>query len=165
MLHPGEEGLEGLAVCRLGRQRQRAGASPVEGALRGDDPGPAGATCKFDRRLHRFGAGIGEEDARPVGGTSDLQKCLGQADLGSRREEVGDVHDLADLLRDGADDLGVVVSEGVDSDAGEQVEIALAIGIPDVAAFAALDHERRGAEDAKQGIAIAAEEFCVGGHG
>ena len=49
------------------------------------------------------------------------------------------------------------VAEGVDRDAAEQVQVFLAVGVPDEAAGAADQHPLRGAEDAQQRGGVAGQ--------
>jgi hypothetical protein len=91
------------------------------------------------------------------------QQPLGQLDLRLVQEQVAGVRDPADLSRHRVDDGRVGVAEGGDGDAGDQVEVAVAVGVPDPAALAAGQGERRGAvvdhhrglEPAAQGVALA----------
>ena len=62
---------------------------------------------------------------------------LGQRHLGRGGEEVRDVPEGGDLAGDGGEHRRVGVPERVHRDAGEQVEVAAAVGVPDVAALAA----------------------------
>jgi hypothetical protein len=131
--HAREEGLERLAVGRFGRQRQRPGAAAVEGAVRGDETG------RPVRRASLIAASIDsvpelrEEDRGTRRGRfSGAQERLGELDLGAGGEEVGDVDDLPNLLGDRADELGWLWPSALTAMPAEQVEIALAVDVPDV---------------------------------
>ena len=57
---------------------------------------------------------------------------------------------VRELVGDGLDQGRVVVAERVDGDAAEQVEVLLAVGVPDVGALAAGEHQLRRAEGVHQ---------------
>ena len=73
----------------------------------------------------------------PGPGVEQGQQLLGELDLGLAGEEVGDVAEGLQLLGDRRDQRGVGVAERVDGDAAEQVDVLLAVGVPDVRALAA----------------------------
>ena len=120
----GEQRLERLAVGLLVGERQRSGAAPVEGALGRDDPGAAGAAGELDGRLDRLGPAVAEEDRAALRRAGDGEEPLGELDLRDGGEEVRHVDELPGLLGDRRDEGGVVVAEGVDGDAADEVEVA-----------------------------------------
>lgn len=65
------------------------------------------------------------------------------------------------LIGNGADDAGVGVAEGIDADAGDEVEIAAAGGIGDVAAFAAVDGEGGPFVEGKQHVSMVGWEAVI----
>lgn len=95
-----------------------------------------GAAGELDGGLDGFGSAVGEEDAgEAVGGMADERLCgESRQEAAIHAYEVGRIHG-EQLLQDGLD-LGVIASEGEDAPAGEEVEIVVALGIPEVAAFA-----------------------------
>src|SRR5262249_47342311 len=66
--------------------------------------------------------------------------------------QVGGVRDQADLPADRVDDCRVGVAEGADRDTGVQVEVLVAVGVPDVYAAATGDRERRGPVVGHEGL-------------
>src|SRR5699024_8724232 len=109
-------------------------------AVDGDDEGAAsspGAAGHLEGRLIGFGAGVREEYGGTGRQVEDLVQLLGQTDLGRGGEEVRDVAECARLFGDRRRPCRVGVTERIDGDAGEQVEVLLARGIPDVGALAA----------------------------
>ena len=63
---------------------------------------------------------------------------LGELDLRLGVERVADVPEPLGLLRRGADEVRVAVPEDRPAEAGEEVEVALAVGVADERALAAL---------------------------
>ena len=122
---------ERLGLGRLRGQRQRAHRAAVEAARGDDDAGAAGAAGHLERRLVGLGAGVGEED--PPGPPGERRAAARPAGSGARRRTSWRRAPGGDLGRDRLDDGRVGVAEGVDGDAGEQVEVAVAVGVPDVA--------------------------------
>src|SRR5580765_4025500 len=123
-----------------------------------------GAPGELDRCLDRLGAAVGEEDLGARRCPGDVEQPLGEGDLGRRGEEVGDVHDLGDLLGHSRDESRVAVPQRIDGDAAEQVEVAPTVDVPDVAALAVVDDDGRAVEDAEDRILVAVE-VCRGGRG
>jgi hypothetical protein len=109
-------------------------------------PSSPGAAGHLEGRLVGFGAGVREEHGGPGGQVEDVVEFLGQADLGRGGEEVRDVAERRGLLSNGLHPGGMAVAERVDGDAGEQVEVLLARGIPHIGALAADEVELRGPE-------------------
>ena len=60
-----------------------------------------------------------------------LEQPLGERDGRLGDEEVGDVAEGGDLAADGLDDGRVGVAERVDRDAADEVEVLVAVGVPD----------------------------------
>jgi hypothetical protein len=70
------------------------------------------------------------------------------------------------LLGHRLDERRVAVPEGVDGDAAEQIEIALAVDVDDIAALTVREHGLRDAEDREQRPGIPAEPLGnVAAHG
>ena len=72
----------------------------------------------------------------------DSRQALGQAHRGLGVEEVADVHQPPDLLAHGLDDARVAVAEVRHRDAAQEVEVLVALGVPQARALAA--HELDG---------------------
>ena len=62
---------------------------------------------------------------------------------------------VVELLGDGRDQRGVGVAEGVDGDAAEQVDVLLAVGVPDVRTLAADEDQLRRPEGVHHGAGVA----------
>ena len=142
--------LERLAVGRLGGERERAHGAAVEAALGGDDVGAAGAPGELERGLVGLGAGVGEEHLAGPAGAEQREQLLGELDLRLAGEEVRDVAERLELVGDRLDQRRVGVAERVDGDAAEQVDVLLAVGVPDVGALAADERQLRRAEGVHQ---------------
>ena len=109
--------------------------------LRRLDPAPVGVLAgDLDRALVGLGAGVGEEDPAAE---ARLGEALGEAHHRLGVEEVGDVHQAAGLLAHGLDHGGVAVADRADRDPGEEVEVLLALGVPEQGALAADELDRR----------------------
>ena len=114
------------------------------------------------RGLVGLGAGVGEEHlgVRDAGEPGDL---LGQLDLAADQVERGGVADpVRELPLDRLAHLGHVVAEHVGEDAGEEVEVAVALAVGDAAALAADDLDRLAVVDAdpvRDDRAVAGEEI------
>ena len=92
---------------------------------------------------------------RPVGAPTSAEQPLGQLDLGLAGEEVGDVAEGAELVGDGRDQRRVGVAERVDGDAAEQVDVLLAVDVPDVGALTADEDELGRPEGVHQRAVVA----------
>ena len=67
---------------------------------------------------------------------------MSESDLGLGEEDGGDVLEFIDLGMDFGVDLIVAMADADSEDATEEIEILVAIGIPDKLVFGAFDHER-----------------------
>ena len=92
------------------------------------------AAGRLQRALDRLGAGVGEEDDVGEGRGAE---AVGQRFLLGDAVDVRDVPQLLALPRQRLDQLRVRVAERVDGDAGDAVEIDLAVGRPQSHALAA----------------------------
>ena len=159
--------LEGLTVGGLVSQGQGAHGPAVEGILESQDPGtPATAVTARDLEggLVGLGAGVGQEDSGVVGGTAgegEPDELLGEADLGRGGEEVRDVTQFGELVGDGPDDRGVCVAQAVDGDTCQQVDVLLAVGVPDVGAPSAHEDPAGGAEGVHDGVGVTGQPSGV----
>ena len=134
------EAFQVFLVAGGGDGGQRAA---VERALEGDDAPPLGmavgevvAPRQLDGALAGFGAGVGEEH---LVGEGRLAQPLGEALLAGDAVEVGAVPQLAGLLGQRRDQLGVRVAQRVDGDAAGEIEVALARGGDEPRALALLE--------------------------
>ena len=148
--------LERLAVGGLGGECERTHRAAVERALRRDDPGAAGAAGQLEGGLVGLRAGVAEEDARVVAPAEEGDQALGERHLRLGGEEVGDVAEGRELGRHRLHQRGVRVAEGVDGDAGQQVDVLLAVGVPDVGALSPHEGEGRRTEGVhdRAGVAV-----------
>lgn len=89
-------------------------------------------------RVVGFGAGGGEEDAG-VGDAGELGDAFREVDHLAVEVEGRGVDDAAGLFADGFGDFGECVGGHGGEDAAEEVEVFVAVGVPDVAAFAVGD--------------------------
>ena len=71
------------------------------------------------------------------------EQALGQGDLALVQEQVGGVRDGLHLAGHRPGDRRVSVAERADRDAGDEVGVLLAVGVPDPAALAAHQRHRR----------------------
>ena len=149
-------GGERLVLRRLTGGGERGEGSAVKTAEGAHDrvstPTPVFAR-QLDGALVRLGTGVREEDLSPVSGRFeeqfvDLDRSLGGDWVG---EEVRHVQKSLELVADRLGDDHVRVAERHDRDAGEEVEIALAVGIPELGALATLEHDRGWPEHRHEG--------------
>ena len=68
------------------------------------------------------------------------------------------------LFGDGGDESRVIVPERADRDARVQIQVLLAVGVPEPTALTAREHERRLAIGAKKGFLGGFEQLGGGGH-
>ena len=105
----------------------------------------------------------------PAGAPDEREQPLRERDLRRAGEEVGDVPERAQLGADRGRERRVRVPERVDRDAAEQVEVAVAVGVPDVRALAADQHALRRPERVHDGVRVAVgplgDRAVDGGHG
>ncbi|MGY3078661.1 hypothetical protein ACVWZZ_005069 [Bradyrhizobium sp. LM6.10] len=136
---------------RRGQRRQRAA---VERAFEGDDAvtfrmplGEVMMADQLDHALQRLGAGIAEEH--------EVRKTLMAEAVGEllairALEQVRHVPELRGLLLQRFDQRGMGMAERVHRDTRGEIEIALAIGRNQPAAFAALETEVGSGENGEQ---------------
>ena len=143
VLDPGGHRLERGALVGLAGECQRAHRSTVEAVLCGEDAGASGAPGDLEGGLVGLGTGVREEDLR-ARGNELLQPGREVEDL-RVGEDVRGVAQGRDLLGHGLDDGRVGVAEGVDGDAGEEVDVLPALSVGDPAAGTGDQLDRRGA--------------------
>ena len=137
---------EALAILRRSGHRERAQRAPVKAVVERDDAGARRFTLgvevparQLQKRFVRLRAGVAEERAVHLGAPA---KLVGEQDVRRVVEVVRRVDDLRGLIADGFDVRRMRVADGVDRDAGAEVEVLLSGGVFDVAAFAAHEDER-----------------------
>ena len=136
-----DAGLGGPAA-RVAGERDRAGRRAVVAAVARDDLVPARVPAReLDRVLVRLGAAVREERHRQVAGR-DLGEQLPEPRARLGRHRRPDRRELLGLLLDRRDHLRVAVADrDVDELRGE-VEVALAVVVPEVPALGARDRDR-----------------------
>ena len=92
----------------------------------------------LDGTLVCLGARIAEERLVEAREFDELRRCIG---LRLCVVEVRAVDELLCLLGDGRDERLVVVAEHVHGDAAEEVEVLLAVVVPEVRALAVVQHD------------------------
>ena len=114
---------------------------------------PRGLQCAF----HRLRPGVGEEHHV---GEGRLAQGRGQRLLLRNAVDVGDVPELFSLRLQRRDQLGMGVAQRVDRDAGDAVQIGLAVGGEQARALASLERQRGAAIDA-QDVVVGARGRCA----
>src|SRR5262249_11055720 len=134
----GEQRLQALMILRLASGAERAERAAVEAVHHGDDFVAARLAVEpsqLDRRLDRFRAAVAEKAlAAPAG---PLAERLRELALFLRVPGVGDVNEPAHLLAHGGDHARRAMADQVATPTGEEIQITVAFGVPDVTAFAA----------------------------
>src|SRR4051794_9234499 len=127
-----------LGLLRRGGQRAVRAAVGPPGQHDGLSPRPFLAR-ELERPLDRLGARVREED-RPA--ERALRQSLREADHRLGVEEVADVDELARLRADRLDDARVAVADTRHGDAREEVEVLVAVGVPESRTLAAGEAHR-----------------------
>src|SRR5258708_834532 len=133
-------GQEGLLVLRLAGGRDRRQGAAVEALVGADDLESAVALLlaplpgDLDRALVGLGAAVAVEGPA---GEAELVEALGKLDLGPAVIEVAGVDRVGRLPAHRLDQVGVVVAQQVDGDAGDEVKVLVALGVVEVPAIAA----------------------------
>ncbi|MEZ4394554.1 MAG: hypothetical protein R3A48_26070 [Polyangiales bacterium] len=115
----------------------------------------AAAVVKAPRELERglVGLGAAVAEVHPVEARAP-RELRGELDLPVGVVVVRDVPEARDLLGDGLHQRRVRVAEHAHRDARVEVEVAAAVGVPEVAALAAGHHQRR--------LLVVSEEVATG---
>jgi hypothetical protein len=95
--------------------------------------------CELDGGLVGLGAGVGEEDALHTGQRAQL---VPEPFLRRNPVEVGHVDEPTGLIAQGVTHGGVRVPEPANRDAGQSIEVPVAVGVPEPRAFPALEARR-----------------------
>jgi hypothetical protein len=136
----------GLCLARAGGRKRRERAA-VPGLLHHDDGGVLHAALvavearDLDGALVGFGARVAEEGVVHVRDRADLGR--GALLLG-HDEVVGDMDEALRLLGDRLRELRMPVAQAAHGDAGERVQVLLAVRIPEPGALAARERHRVG---------------------
>ena len=135
-----------------------------------DDTVPAPTTelaGQLDRRLVRFGSAVAEEDlTRPSGGVGE-EIVQRNGRVGRRRigEEGAHVHQSFGLIANRRDDRRIGVAERDDGDSGQEIEISLAVHVPEFGPRTAFEHDRRRSEHRDERTVLEPTCFeCMGAH-
>ena len=145
--------LERFTNGRLIRGGQRAERAPMESVDQRDNTRRTVGRQRtpiqlgeLQRRLIAFSPGIAEIHARALGRAGKFKEFGGQLDLRLGSEIVAHMGDFRGLFAHGFHPRGVRIAERVDGDAAEEVEIAVAVHVPNMRAFAVIHHAQRRAE-------------------
>ena len=136
---------ERLSISRIAGGIDGGQGATVEGLIHDDDVGRAVAprlaplAADLDRAFGSLCAAVAEEDPGHAG---LLENQVGEVELGDRIEVVGDVEQGLGLGLDCIDDARMAVAEVVGGDPGDEVEVLVALVVPDFGSFAT--HERDG---------------------
>src|SRR5438045_2283737 len=124
----------------------------MESVLEHDDvAAPAMPARELDRALVGLGAGVADEDLAAEG---DLREALRQAQLRRRVEQIADMDQRLRLACDGVDDTRMAMAELRDRDAGEEVEVLVAVRVPEARCLAADELDRIAAVGRHQVVAL-----------
>ncbi len=142
--HPHDAGQARLRrpAARIAGQRDRAARRAVVAAIARDDLVAAGVPAgELDRVLVRLGAAVREERHREVA-RRHLGQQLAEARARLRRHRRPDRRELVGLVLDRLDDLRVRVADRDVHELRGEVEVAVPVVVPEVAALGALDRDR-----------------------
>ena len=141
----GHQRLEILAVFRLAGDGKRAEGAAVKGIFERNDLELVGRDVvavgldHLERAFGGFGAAVGEKGSRKA---AHLRDAFGERSLVFVVEEIRSMDQARSLFLNGGDDARMVLSERIDADAGDEIEIALAVDVPHVRSVAAHKNER-----------------------
>ena len=148
----GAEAIEIFLLSACGDRRQRAA---VESPFKRDQPVFLGLAARrvvlarhLDRALDRLGAGIREEDRV---GECQLDQSLRQLLLFRHAVEIGGVPQLVRLRRQRLDQHRMRMTQGVNRDAGAQVQVAPPLRVHDMGSLSPLEGNGRTGIGGKNG--------------
>ena len=144
--HAGRAGYAKRGHARAGLHQQRVGVAVVAAVELHDDLAPGSGARQPDGRHRRLGAGA--DEAHLLDGGKRLGHQRGQ--IGFGRSGRAEARAVARGLDDGLDDLRIGVAQNQRAPGADVVDVAIAVGVPDVRALAA-DEERRVAADRTEG--------------
>jgi hypothetical protein len=148
----GHERRERRLLALLRRRAQRPVRAPVEAAVQDDDVAPRlGLAGQLERGLVGLRTGVGEEH-RPAQRAG--RQALGEPAHRLGVEEVADVQQPLGLIADRFDDRRVAVADARHADAGQEVEVLVAVVVPQA---------RAGAADETHGVARVRRHQVVAG--
>ncbi len=163
-----------LANRRLPGGGQRTERATVETMSQREDAGRLAADVRqcamqcatvqfrqFQSRLVALGPGIAKVDMRAFRRAGELHEFGRQLDLRFRGKIVADMRDLAGLIGHGGDPCRMRVAKGVNRDAAKEVEVFVAVGIPQAGTLAVIHDAQWGAEHVHVDIAIFPEPLGV----
>ena len=142
--HPHDAGHSRLVgpAARVARERDRPVCRSVVGAVARDDLVPAGVQpCELDRVLVRLGSRVREEGHAEIA-RSDLREQAPEARSRLVRHRRPDRAELVRLLLDRRDDLRMLVTDVDVDELRREIEVALAVVVPEVAALGSRDRDR-----------------------
>mmetsp|Transcript_7020 Transcript_7020/g.12647 ORF Transcript_7020/g.12647 Transcript_7020/m.12647 type:complete len:264 (-) Transcript_7020:82-873(-) len=157
-----------LVRLHLPRQAHSHIGAAVESAPEGDNSRAVSvATGDLDGILDGFGASGYEACLLGEVARYEVVEPLGKTDIVLVRDDlVAGVSELTQLLFDGGHHLGVTVAGVNDRDAGREVDVALALNVPDFCVRGALGVDlRHDADSTGDGIVAAAGKSCVAHRG
>ena len=145
MLEAGHGRAEAFQIARIAARCDGAQGPAMEGAGKGDDfvaihlaLGPEIGPRGLDRAFKRLGARIGEEHRIREGG---IDQALGQPLLLGNGKDIGGVPDLVGGAFECRDEMRVAMPQGIDGNAGMEIEIVAALLVVKAHAFAPLKGE------------------------
>ena len=141
-----EQGLETLAILILPGEGHGTECPAMIGPFERNQTGlgsaarfVSGETRQFNSALNCLGTAVGEENSVEPG---QLAKAFGQRPLIFVVVQIRKMNHAGSLLADGLHDPGVRVTERVDTQPGDKVEIPLAFEIEEVNALSAFKGNR-----------------------
>ena len=120
-----------------------------------------GSPHQLQRAFNRLGAAVGEKRAIQPRRVAQL---LGQQSLILVVIKVGDVDDLGRLVANHLHDAGMRMTQRVDAQPGQEIEIALALDVKDVHALAARNGQRIAGIGVQQILLFPIDNLLVGRH-
>ena len=103
---------------------------------------------QLDRRFVGFGPRIAQVDV--AGESTRGDQFFGKPNGGFGKEHIAGVPQLRRLIMQGSQDLRIAMTERVDRDAGGEIDVLIALKIPEARALAAIEDQRALAIDRQQ---------------